>query len=95
MNIKMFGHLKNLLRRLVETPGEDQPAPAVGAAAGPARRIVMAPRLETASPHGNGAHHNGRGIELPLQPILSGLPLELQPRLLHADAGADRRADGS
>jgi predicted regulator of Ras-like GTPase activity (Roadblock/LC7/MglB family) len=48
----------------------------------------MTPRLETPSPHGNGVHHNGKGVELPLQPILSGLPLELQPRLLHPDAGA-------
>ena len=82
----MFGHLKKLLRRLVETPGEDQPAP--GAGAGSSRRIVAAPRLETAPPRGNGVHHNGKGIELPLQSILSGLPLELQPRLLHPDAGA-------
>ena len=89
MNIKMFGHLKNLLRRLVETPGEDQPAPAPGSAAtASTRRIVMAPHLETASPRNNGVHQNGRGIELPLQPILSGLPLELQPRLLNPDAGA-------
>jgi len=88
MNIKMFGHLKNLLRRLVETPGEDQPTPGLGAATPSAtRRIVMTPRRETASPHNNGVHQNGKGIELPLQPILSGLPLELQPRLLHPDAG--------
>jgi predicted regulator of Ras-like GTPase activity (Roadblock/LC7/MglB family) len=84
----MFGHLKNLLRRLVEPPREDQPAPALGGAAASTRRIVATPRPETASPHNNGVHHNGKGIELPLQPILSGLPLELQPRLLHPDAGA-------
>ena len=88
MNIKMFGHLKNLLRRLVGTPGGDQPALALGGATASTRRIVMAPRPETASPHNNGGHQNGKGIELPLQPILSGLPLELQPRLLHPDAGA-------
>ena len=90
MNINMFGHLKKLLRKLVETPREDQPAsvPAPGAAAATTRRIVMTPRPETAPPHNNGVHQNGRGVELPLQPILSGLPLELQPRLLHADAGA-------
>src|ERR1035437_9314112 len=83
----MFGQLKKLLRRLVETPGEDQPAPAPDPGAGSSRRIVIAPRLETAPPHKNGGHQNGRGIELPLQPILSGLPLELQPRLLQPDAG--------
>ena len=48
----------------------------------------MAPRPEAAPPPRNGAHQNGRGIELPLQPILGGLPLELQPRLKHPDAGA-------
>ena len=49
----------------------------------------MAPRHETAAPiTSNGVHQNGKGIELPLQPILSGLPLELQPRLKHPDAGA-------
>jgi predicted regulator of Ras-like GTPase activity (Roadblock/LC7/MglB family) len=84
----MFGHLKKLIRRLVETPGEDHPAAEPGGANGSTRRIVIAPRLETASPHNNGVHQNGKGIELPLQPILSGLPLELQPRLLHPDAGA-------
>ena len=88
MNIKMFGHLKNLLRKWVETPDEDQPALAPGAAPASTRRIVMAPRSEAAPPHNNGVHQNGRGIDLPLQPILSALPLELQPRLLHADAGA-------
>jgi predicted regulator of Ras-like GTPase activity (Roadblock/LC7/MglB family) len=88
MKIKLFGPLKNLLRRLVETSEEDQPAPAPSAASASARRIVTAPRSEAAAPHTNGAQQNGRGIELPLQPILSGLPLELQPRLLQPDAGA-------
>ena len=86
MNIKMFGLLKNLLRKWVETPVEDQPAP--GAAPASTRRIVIAPRPEAAPPQKNGVHQNGKGIELPLQPILSALPLELQPRLLHPDAGA-------
>ena len=48
----------------------------------------MAPPPEGAPAHTNGSHQNGRGIELPLQPILGGLPLELQPRLRHPDAGA-------
>jgi predicted regulator of Ras-like GTPase activity (Roadblock/LC7/MglB family) len=84
----MFGYVKNLLRKWVETPDEDQPAPAVSTAAAPARRIVMAPLpAGTPAPNGGG-HQNGRGIELPLQPILNGLPLELQPRLAHQDAGS-------
>jgi predicted regulator of Ras-like GTPase activity (Roadblock/LC7/MglB family) len=88
MDIKMFGLIKNLLRKWVETPAEAQPTVALGDAPASARRIVMAPRTEAAPPHKNGVHQNGKGIELPLQPILSALPLELQPRLLHPDAGA-------
>ncbi len=48
----------------------------------------MGPRSAASPPSGNGVHQNGKGVELPLQPILSGLPLELQPQLKHADAGS-------
>jgi predicted regulator of Ras-like GTPase activity (Roadblock/LC7/MglB family) len=48
----------------------------------------MASRPEGTPAYDNSPYHNGRGIELPLQPILSNLPLELQPRLKHPDAGA-------
>ncbi len=84
----MFGHLKNILRKWVETPAEAQPEPELNNAPAPARRIGMDPRLGGAPLRKNGVHQNGKGIELPLQPILSALPLELQPRLLHPDAGA-------
>jgi predicted regulator of Ras-like GTPase activity (Roadblock/LC7/MglB family) len=90
MKVKMFGYIKNVLRKWVETPDEDQAAPAVPAAPAPRRKIVMAPLPGAArapAPSING-HQNGRGIELPLQPILAGLPLELQPRLQNPDAGA-------
>lgn len=87
MKIKMFGHLKDLLQKWVEPPCEDQLAPVVNEAPAPARRIVMAPRPEGAPPAGTNPHRNGKGIELPLQPILSNLPLELQPRLKQPDAG--------
>ncbi len=91
----MFGYVKNLLRKWVETPDnwvetpdDTQPAETASAASAHARRIVMAPPLPgTAPARKNGSHQNGRGIELPLQPILGGLPLELQPRLRNADAG--------
>ena len=88
MKIKMFGYVKNLLRKWVETPDESQPAPVVAAPPAPARRTVMAPLPQRAPAPSNGTHQNGRGIELPLQPILSDLPLELQPRLKNPDAGA-------
>jgi len=88
MKGKMFGYVKNILRKWVETPDDNQPAPAVRATPAPARRTVMASLHQSASAHKNGSHQNGKGIELPLQPLLDGLPLELQPRLKHPDAGA-------
>jgi predicted regulator of Ras-like GTPase activity (Roadblock/LC7/MglB family) len=88
MKTKMFSYVKNLLREWIAMPGESQPAPVVSAPPAPARPPVMAPRPEGAPAPGNGTLHNGRGIELPLQSIVSNLPLELQPRLKHPDAGA-------
>jgi predicted regulator of Ras-like GTPase activity (Roadblock/LC7/MglB family) len=88
MKGKMFGYVKNLLRKWVETPDNNHPAPAVSAMPSPVRRTVMAPSHHQGAPaHKNGSHQNGRGIELPLQPLLDGLPLELQPCLKHPDAG--------
>jgi predicted regulator of Ras-like GTPase activity (Roadblock/LC7/MglB family) len=84
--IKMLGYIKNLLRKWVETPDEAQAAPAVTAAPAPGRKY-MTPPLQGATP-GNRVHQNGRGLELPIQPILAGLPLELQPHLKNPDAGA-------
>jgi predicted regulator of Ras-like GTPase activity (Roadblock/LC7/MglB family) len=84
----MFGYVKNLLRKWVEKRDDNQPPTVVSAAPAPSRRTVMAPPPEDAPAHTNDSHQNGSGIELPLQPILGGLPLELQPRLRHPDAGA-------
>src|SRR5437899_7166736 len=44
-----------------------------------------APRPSTFRP--NSPHQNGKGIELPLQAILSNLPLELQTRIKQGDVG--------
>ena len=88
MKGKMFGYVKNLLRKWVETPEDNPPARAVSAAPAPARRMVMAPPHAGAPAQKNGSHQIGRGIELPLQPLLDGLPLELQPRLKNPNAGA-------
>ena len=85
MKVKMLGYIKNLLRKWVETPDEDQPASAGKPAPAPRRSLVMAPSPKAAS-RTNG-QPNGHGIELPMQPILAGLPLELQPRLRNPDAG--------
>jgi predicted regulator of Ras-like GTPase activity (Roadblock/LC7/MglB family) len=96
MKGKMFGYVKNLLRKWVETPDGKQSPPAVNPAPAPARRIVLAPPPEGApvrqngsrqnGSHQNGSHQNGKGIELPLQPIIGGLPLDLQPRLKRTEA---------
>jgi predicted regulator of Ras-like GTPase activity (Roadblock/LC7/MglB family) len=87
MKGKMLGYVRNLLRKWVEIPDYTQPAETVSAAPAPAREIAMAPLPGAAPVRKNGSHQNGRGIELPLQPILGGLPLELQPRLRNSDAG--------
>ena len=86
MNMNILGPFKNLLRKLAGPAPQDQAAPSAAPAS--SRRIVISPRSEAAPPQNHGVHQNGRGIELPLQPILSTLPLELQPRLTHPDAGA-------
>jgi predicted regulator of Ras-like GTPase activity (Roadblock/LC7/MglB family) len=96
MKVNMLGYVKNLLRKWGQTPDEQQlgpavspaPAPAPALAQAPTRQIVMAPRSAATPVAGNGSHQNGKGIELPLQPILDSLPLELQPRLKQQDAGA-------
>jgi predicted regulator of Ras-like GTPase activity (Roadblock/LC7/MglB family) len=88
MKGKMFGYVKNLLRKWVEAPDDNQAPPTASAAPAPAQRMAPAPLPEGAPARQNGSHRNGRGIELPLQPIIGGLPLGLQPRLKCPDAGA-------
>jgi predicted regulator of Ras-like GTPase activity (Roadblock/LC7/MglB family) len=94
---KMTGFLQHLLRKLGDTPVPKLPAPAPKIAATAAPGSPGAGVSEAASLHNkwrhcttmlNGGPHNGRGIDLSLQPILAGLPLELQPRLKHSDVGA-------
>jgi predicted regulator of Ras-like GTPase activity (Roadblock/LC7/MglB family) len=85
MKVKMFGYLKSVLRKWVLTPDEGQAAPVTSAASAPGHKLVVAP-APGAVP-ANGGQQNRRGIDLPLQPILTGLPVELQPHLKSADAG--------
>jgi predicted regulator of Ras-like GTPase activity (Roadblock/LC7/MglB family) len=74
----MFGFFRNILRRLVETPRNDQTS---SNCENKELRFqpAAAPVVETVPGPSNGHHQNGKGIELPLEPILKGLPLELQP----------------
>jgi predicted regulator of Ras-like GTPase activity (Roadblock/LC7/MglB family) len=95
----MFGFLKPLLRKLVETPEDTAPPP-------PSSEFDSAETYETPSPatalrtFGSGrtpqparqqsqqsAKPNGKAIDLPLQIILQTLPLELQPRVLYPEVG--------
>jgi len=86
----MFGFIKTLLRKRPENPAENEtpaqtetdynqePAP-YGQA--------MVTQSSRPNSNGNGFHQAGKGIELPLQSILSNLPLELQPRVKNANVG--------
>jgi len=72
----MFGFLKNFLARLAPTPVQSRDDPAPLSAPPPSPAGNSAP-----SHQGNGAHGNGAGIQLPMDAILNGLPLELHPRI--------------
>ena len=85
---KMAGMLQKLLGKLTDAPagtvqaatGKAAPATSAPSAQAPSARLALSPK--------QGVHANGKGVELPLQPIIAGLPLELQPRLKRQDAGA-------
>jgi len=72
---------------LVDNPAQDPsdagtyPTPASERRTAPASRPRAVPAGTT------GARQNGRGVELPLQPVFASLPTELQPRLIQADPG--------
>src|SRR6266446_6244684 len=86
----MFGFLKTLLRKLVETPVENEQPPAPENAAGsesPAWGDEPVP--EGVLLHRELTQQRGRGMELPLQMILQGLPLVLQPRVRQTEVGDD------
>jgi len=82
---KMAGMLQKLLGKLTDAPvGTGQTAAGKGASASPAHSGERPSTL----PQKTAVHANGRLVEMPLQPIIAGLPLELQPRLRQPDAGA-------
>ena len=81
----MVGFLQNLVQRLLKSPGERR-TPAEPGPPPPSQPPPAAPSANVRSPHPEGFTTNGEGIELPLQPILDGLPLELQPRVVQPDA---------
>jgi predicted regulator of Ras-like GTPase activity (Roadblock/LC7/MglB family) len=81
---KMAGMLQKLLGKLTGAPAPIAPAPTAKAA--PATVQAHSPQI--APSQKTGVRSNGKGVELPLQAIIAGLPLELQPRLKHQDAGS-------
>src|SRR5512143_3054828 len=84
----MFGCLKHVLKRPADGTARDESVASTSAAPEAAlsteARATTEPR--SASLPRNG-HHNGKGVELPLQSILSGLPLELQSRMRQPNVG--------
>src|SRR6266849_788056 len=86
---KMFGFIKNLLRRPSENPAEQQSVATGNAPAAPLTSGTSAQSTFRTTPlrRNLGQSGNGKGVEVSLQNILSGLPLELQPRIRQADVG--------
>jgi predicted regulator of Ras-like GTPase activity (Roadblock/LC7/MglB family) len=89
----MFGFVKKLLRRPPDAPAENYDAVAPEPPPAPVRTPAAdRPRFAKPPARQNLAqaaapHQNGKGIEISLQKILNGLPLELQPRLLQSEVG--------
>ncbi len=99
----MLGFLKNMMRKLAETPAETPEQPAQEGALAipndsiPPTPIAKQPPARNLANHSNGFHQNGngshgmsrngKGIEVPLQGIIASLPLELHPRVLQPDVG--------
>ena len=87
----MFGFLKNLLRKAPETSAENYESVVTETGEAPyAPQSAAKPPIFKAPPlrrNGSSANGNGKGIELSLQTIVQGLPLELQPRLRRPNVG--------
>src|SRR5258707_5857013 len=84
----MFGFLKNLLPKQSKTPVEYPDVTEAAPAPTPKRKTYAVPNRALANPNADViSNQTGKMIELPLQAILSNLPLELQPRLLQTEVG--------
>ncbi len=85
--------MSGFLRKVFGKGGDAQPEAQPAQAAAPAPVTAAAPKaaapLPGAAPvHRNGGSPTSKGLELPLQSILAGLPLELQPKLKHSFSSA-------
>src|SRR2546423_5474346 len=92
----MFGFLKNIVRKLAET-SEDREQTYTqedyNASAPEQQSRPVNPRQRNGGSNGGsasqayGAAQRVAGLDLPLQPILASLPLELQPRIFQSETG--------
>jgi len=89
----MFGFLKTLLRKAQDTTTDSTSTSALEPAAQPvpvSHSSVQSTSFRAAtSARKNPGQYNGNGksVEVSLQKILAGLPLELQPRIRQAEVG--------
>jgi len=83
----MFGFVKKMLRKLVETPAQSQELAATEAEAAASFEANDASDGQVEPQHRVGVRQNGKGLELPLQGILNSLPLELRPRVKYSEVG--------
>ena len=90
--VKMFGFLKNLLRKAPENSAENyedtasESVATVASHGNPKPPVFKAPPLRRNNLPAN-ASGNGKGIEVSLASVIQGLPLELQPRVRRTDVG--------
>ncbi len=83
----MFGFLKKLGRRSARSADETTSDSSHDTEIIPTLAHAQFAGGQTRTSRPIAARPNGRCVEVPLQPVLAGLPLELQPRLLHAEVG--------
>jgi len=91
----MLGFLKKLVRRPSATSADESamstsqpaPAPAPIYSSAPTKVFFDGPQPQPRKTAPPPVRHNGKGMEISLQKILSSLPLELQPRVVQADVG--------
>jgi predicted regulator of Ras-like GTPase activity (Roadblock/LC7/MglB family) len=87
MNFHILSPLRHLFRKLGGSPNGDEFEPMEPPVPAHRRPLAMAPRPEATTATASVSPHNGSWLELPVQPILTALPLEVQARIIQADAG--------
>ncbi len=83
----MFGFFKNLLRKPLVAVAERLNSGSAPAEPGPAEAEPAPPPPLPSHVRKTPGPGNSRGVEVPLQSILSVLPLELQPKVLVSEVG--------